>query len=29
MDDVENNRRKEKELNNTEIFDYNWLEDDE
>ena len=29
MDDVENSRRKDKELNNTEIFDYNWLEDDE
>ena len=29
MDDVENGRRKDKELNNTEIFDYNWLEDDE
>ena len=29
MDDIENGRRKDKELNNTEIFDYNWLEDDE
>ncbi len=29
MDEVENSRRKEKELSNTEIFDYNWLEDDE
>ena len=29
MNDVENDRRKDKELNNTEIFDYNWLEDDE
>ncbi len=29
MEDVENGRRKEKELSNTEMFDYNWLEDDE
>ena len=29
MGDVESDRRKEKDLSNTEVFDYNWLEDDE